>query len=55
MANDRNDLERRLERVEQCFRELCLVLADRDPQLWEHMQKLINTLPGDHNAMNDSD
>jgi uncharacterized coiled-coil protein SlyX len=48
-------LERRVERIEQCIRELCLVLSERDPMLWEHMQKLINTLPGDNNAKKDPD
>jgi len=46
MATDRlYDLELRVAHLEQCIRELCLVLSDRDPKLWEHMQKLINTLP----------
>jgi hypothetical protein len=55
MSNERNDLEQRVERIEQCLRELCLVLSDRDPKLWEYMQKLINTLPGEYNARKDSD
>lgn len=54
MQTERNDLKQRVERLEQCIRELCLVLSERDPKLWEHMQKLINTLPGD-NAKKDSE
>jgi hypothetical protein len=50
MATDRpDDLEKRVAHIEQCIRELCLVLSDRDPKLWEYMQKLINTLPNDNN------
>jgi hypothetical protein len=53
MAPDQFDnLEKRVAHIEQCIRELCLVLSDRDPKLWEYMQKLINTLPADDNADN---
>jgi uncharacterized coiled-coil protein SlyX len=56
MDNERlGELEQRVENVEQCIRELCLVLSERDPKLWEYMQKLINTLPSANNARNDSD
>ncbi len=56
MDTERLDkLEQRVEHIEQCIRELCLVLSERDPQLWEYMQKLINTLPSENNARNDSD
>ena len=39
------EIEQRVAHIEQCIRELCLVLSDRDPKLWEYMQKLINSLP----------
>jgi hypothetical protein len=49
-----NKIEQRVEHIEQCIRELCLVLSERDPNLWEYMQKLINTLPGNNNSEKDS-
>jgi uncharacterized coiled-coil protein SlyX len=45
-----SEIEQRLAHVEQCIRELCLVLSDRDPKLWEYMQKLLNTLPKNSNS-----
>jgi hypothetical protein len=50
MDTELNKIEQRVEHIEQCIRELCLVLSERDPKLWEYMQKLINTLPGNKSA-----
>jgi uncharacterized coiled-coil protein SlyX len=48
-----SEIEQRLAHVEQCIRELCLVLSDSDPKLWEYMQKLLNTLPGNSDSSSD--
>jgi uncharacterized coiled-coil protein SlyX len=47
------EIEQRVAHLEQCIRELCLVLSDRDPKLWEYMQKLINSLPANDASSSD--